>query len=344
LKYSGSLNLSDHKIVKRNSKAIESDKLNVGLIGAGNFTKSVILPNIEKIEGYELVGVCTATGVSAEGTGKKYDFKYITTDTNEIFSNSEINSVFITTQHNTHATLVLEAIKFKKHCFVEKPLAIYEDELESIADAYDGESIIQVGFNRRFSPMIGHMKKCLSGQISVNYRINAGVIPKDVWIQDREIGGGRVIGEVCHFIDTCSFLIDSEVVSLYASTIQKSDQSIPNEDNLNVILNYANGSTATIAYYAYGDAAMSKEYIEVFGNGVSMRMTDFRELIIYENGKEKKEKSYNQDKGFENEFKAFKESVKSGEPAISFSSLYNTTKTAFKILESIKRKNLVSFK
>ena len=344
LKYSGSLNLSDHKILKRNSKAIESDKLNVGLIGAGNFTKSVILPNIEKIEGYELVGVCTATGVSAEGTGKKYDFKYITTDTNEIFSNSEINSVFITTQHNTHATLVLEAIKSKKHCFVEKPLAIYEDELESIADAYDGESIIQVGFNRRFSPMIGHMKKCLSGQISVNYRINAGVIPKDVWIQDREIGGGRVIGEVCHFIDTCSFLIDSEVVSLYASTIQKSDQSIPDEDNLNVILNYANGSTATIAYYAYGDGAMSKEYIEVFGNGVSMRMTDFRELIIYENGKEKKEKSYNQDKGFENEFKAFKESVKSGEPAISFSSLYNTTKTAFKILESIKRKNLVSFR
>ena len=344
LKYSGSLNLSDHKIVKRNSKAIESDKLNVGLIGAGNFTKSVILPNIEKIEGYELVGVCTATGVSAEGIGKKYDFKYITTDTNEIFSNSEINSVFITTQHNTHATLVLDAIKSKKHCFVEKPLAIYEDELESIADAYDGESIIQVGFNRRFSPMIGHMKKCLSGQISVNYRINAGVIPKDVWIQDREIGGGRVIGEVCHFIDTCSFLIDSEVVSLYASTIQKSDQSIPDEDNLNVILNYANGSTATIAYYAYGDAAMSKEYIEVFGNGVSMRMTDFRELIIYENGKEKKEKSYNQDKGFGNEFKVFKESVKSGEPAISFSSLYNTTKTAFKILESIKRKNLVSFK
>ena len=344
LKYSGSLNLSDHKILKRNSKAIQSDKLNVGLIGAGNFTKSVILPNIEKIEGYELVGVCTATGVSAEGTGKKYDFKYISTDTNEIFSNSEINSVFITTQHNTHATLVLEAIKSKKHCFVEKPLAIYEDELESIADAYDGESIIQVGFNRRFSPMIGHMKKCLSGQISVNYRINAGVIPKDVWVQDREIGGGRVIGEVCHFIDTCSFLIDSEVVSLYASTIQKSDQSIPDEDNLNVILNYANGSTATIAYYAYGDGAMSKEYIEVFGNGVSMRMTDFRELIIYENGKEKKEKSYNQDKGFENEFKAFKESVKSGEPAISFSSLYNTTKTAFKILESIKRKNLVSFR
>ena len=344
LKYSGSLNLSDHKIVKRNSKVVQSDKVNVGLIGAGNFTKSVILPNIEKIEGYELVGVCTATGVSAVGTGKKYNFKYITTDTKEIFSNSEINSVFITTQHNSHASLVLEAIKSKKHCFVEKPLAIYEDELESIAQAYDGESIVQVGFNRRFSPMVERMKRNLSGQISVNYRINAGVIPKGVWIQDREIGGGRVIGEVCHFIDTCSFLIDSEVVSLYASTIQKSDQSIPDEDNLNVILNYANGSTATISYYAYGDGSMSKEYIEVFGNGVSMRMTDFRELIIYEDGKEKKEKSYNQDKGFVNEFKAFKSSIKSGEPVISFDSLYNTTKTTFKILESIKRGNLVSIK
>ncbi len=343
LKYSGSLNLNEHKIVKRNSKVVQSDNVNIGLIGAGNFSKSVILPNIEKIEGYELVGVCTATGVSAEGTGKKYGFKYITTDSDEIFSNSEINSILITTQHNHHASLVLKSISSKKHCFVEKPLAIYEEELESISDSYDGASIIQVGFNRRFSPMLKNMKKHLSGQISVNYRVNAGVIPKNVWIQDRETGGGRIIGEVCHFIDSCSFLIDSKVISVYASTIHKNDQSIPDEDNINIVLNYDNGSMATISYYAYGDNSMSKEYIEVFGNGVSMRMTDFRELIIYKNGKETKEKSYNQDKGFSNEFRAFKASIKSGEPAIPFDSLYNTTKTTFKILESIKRGNLVSF-
>jgi len=344
LEYNNKINLDEHKIIKRNNKVIFSDKVNLGLIGAGNFTKSVILPNIQKVGGYELVAVCTATGVSAEGTGKKYDFKYTTTNSSEIFKNSEINSVIITTQHKNHASLVLEAIKNQKHCFVEKPLCIYEDELEAINEAYDEKSIVQVGFNRRFSPMVQSMKKYLDGQIAVNYRVNAGVIPKDVWIQDREIGGGRIIGEVCHFIDTCSFLIDSEVTSVYASTIQKSNQSIPDEDNVNIILNYKNGSTATIAYYAYGDSAMSKEYIELFGNGVSMEMHDFRELIIYENGKKIKEKSANQDKGFVNEFKGFKESILLGTPAIPFDSIYNTTKTTFKILESINSGRVVDVK
>jgi predicted dehydrogenase len=343
LKYKRDIKLEDEKTVQRTSKALSSDKINVGLIGAGNFTKSVILPNMQKVGDYELVGLCTATGVSAQGTGKKYDFKYMTTDSSEIFKNSEINSVFITTQHDKHASAVIESIKSKKHCFVEKPLCIYEEELEAIQEIYSGESIVQVGFNRRFSPMIQSMKQNINGQVSINYRINAGVIPKDVWIQDRTIGGGRIIGEVCHFIDTCSYLIGSDVVSVYATTVTKNDQSIPDEDNVNIILNYANGSTATIGYYAYGDTAMPKEYIEVFGNGVSMSMTDFRELIVYSGGKAKKEKSANQDKGFVAEFKAFKEAVKSGNPAISFESIYNTTKTTFKILESIRRDEIVSF-
>ena len=344
LEYNNKINLKEHKIIQRTDKVISNDSVNLALIGAGNFTKSVILPNIEKVGGYELVGVCTATGVSAEGTGKKYNFKYTTTDSSEIFKNSEINSVIITTQHNHHASLVQESIKNQKHCFVEKPLCIYKKELESINEIYDGKSIVQVGFNRRFSPMVKTMKEHLSGQISVNYRVNAGIIPKDVWIQDREIGGGRIIGEVCHFIDTCSFLIGSKVSSVYATTIQKSNQSIPDEDNVNITLNYANGSRATIGYYAYGDTTMPKEYIEVFGKGISMEMHDFRELIIYENGKKHKEKSANQDKGFKNEFKAFKEAVMSGTPAISFDSIYNTTNTTFKILESINSGKVVDVK
>ena len=340
LKYKRDINLENEKIVQRTIKTINSDKVNVGLIGAGNFTKSVILPNIHKVDGYDMVGLCTATGVSASGTGKKYDFKYITTDVQEIYKNSEINSVFITTQHDKHASLVIESLKSDKHCFVEKPLCIYEEELEAIKEVYNGETIVQVGFNRRFSPMVEKMKNSVNGQISVNYRINAGVIPKDVWIQDRTIGGGRIIGEVCHFIDTSSYIIDSDVVSVFASTVTKEDKSIPDEDNVNIVLNYKNGSTATIAYYAYGDTAMPKEYIEVFGNGVSMSMTDFRELIIYKNGKAKKEKSSNQDKGFVDEFKAFKEAVESGKSAINFDSIYNTTRTTFKILESIRTGNV----
>lgn len=341
LNYKRDIKLENEKIVQRSEKKISNDKVNIGLIGAGNFTKSVILPNIQKVGDFEFVGLCTATGVSAQGTGKKYDFKYITTDSEEIFKNSEINSVFITTRHNDHASKVLKAIESKKHCFVEKPLCIYEEELEVIKEAYTGETIVQVGFNRRFSPMIEKMKKFISGQISVNYRINAGIIPKNVWIQDRTIGGGRIIGEVCHFIDTCSYLIGSEVKSVFATTIQKSDQSIPDEDNVNIVLNYVNGSTATISYYAYGDNSMPKEYIEVFSSGLSMQMNDFRELTIFKGGKSSKEKSANQDKGFVNEFKAFKEAVKSGNETIDMKSIYNTTKTTFKILESIRSKSLV---
>ncbi len=336
LKYKNEINLDEHKSVQRTNKAIGVKDVNIGLIGAGNFTKSVILPNIQKLGGYNLVGLCTATGVSAEGTGKKYDFKYITTNSDEIFKNSEINSVFVTTQHNHHASKVIDSLAYQKHCFVEKPLCIYEEELETIKESYTGSSILQVGFNRRFAPMIEKMKKELSGKVSISYRINAGVIPKDVWIQDREIGGGRIVGEVCHFIDTCSYLIGSDVESVYATTIQKENQSIPDEDNVNIVLNYKNGSVATIGYFAYGDNAMPKEYIEAFGSGVSMEMNDFRELLIYSGSKVKKEKNLNQDKGFVNEFKAFKEAIKTGTPAITFDSIYNTTKTTFKILDSIR--------
>ncbi len=341
LNYKREINLNDEKIVKRTEKVISNKKVNIGLIGAGNFTKSVILPNLQKVGEFDLVGLCTATGVSAQGTGKKYDFKYITTDSKEIFKNDDINSVFITTRHNEHSQMVIKAIESKKHVFVEKPLCIYEEELEEIKEKFTGETIVQVGFNRRFSPMIEKIKKVFTGQVSINYRINAGVIPKEVWIQDRTIGGGRIIGEVCHFIDTCSYICGSEVESVFASTINKVDQSIPDEDNVNIVLNYKNGSTATISYYAFGDNSMPKEYIEVFGNNISAQMNDFRELTIYKNGKMNKSKSSNQDKGFINEFKAFSNGVKEGKEVISFESIYNTTKTTFKILESIRNKALV---
>ena len=342
LKYKENIDLDAHKVVQRSEKVLCAEQINVGLIGAGNFTKSVLLPNMTKVGGYVLVGLCTATGVSAQGTGKKYDFKYITTDSEEIFKNAEINTVFVTTQHDDHAQKVIKAMENGKHCFVEKPLCIYEKELESIKEAYDGKSILQVGFNRRFSPMIKQMKETLNSPVSINYRVNAGIIPKDVWIQDRTIGGGRIVGEICHFIDTCSYLTGSDVVSVYASTIQKEDQSIPDEDNVNIILNYANGSTATIAYYAYGNISMPKEQIEVFGNGISMQMNDFRELLIYQGGKRKRIKMANQDKGFKTELNSFKDAIKSGVPPISFQSICNTTETTFKILESIRTGNLVS--
>jgi predicted dehydrogenase len=342
LLYDGRKEDKKKKLIRISEKIIKEDKVSVGLIGAGNFTKSVILPTLKKIKEIELTGLATATGVSAYSAGKKYGFKYITTDAEEIFKNPEINAVIITTRHNDHARKVLLAIKHGKHCFVEKPLAVKEEELEEIREVYKGERVLQVGFNRRFSPLIQEMKKLIQNRpVAIIYRINAGIIPLESWIQDPEVGGGRIIGEVCHFVDTCSYLTGSLVKSVYASVVRKPEKHIPDEDNVSIVLNFENGSIATINYFAYGDNALEKEYIEVFGEGFVLQLVDFKELRIYKQGKKKAKKLLNQDKGFVNEFKAFVEGIKTGKNPIPFESLYNTTKTTFKILESIRTKKVV---
>jgi predicted dehydrogenase/threonine dehydrogenase-like Zn-dependent dehydrogenase len=344
LKYPNSENALQRS-VKISAKNISANSVNIGLIGAGNFTKSVILPNIKKVKGFELVGLCSATGISAHSVGNKHGFAFATTDKKEIFASSEINAVVITTRHDDHAVSVIEALKAKKHCFVEKPLCIYEHELEEIKEAYEAleeRPVLQVGFNRRFSPFAVSMKSELKGSVaSVIYRVNAGIIPKESWIQDKGVGGGRVVGEVCHFVDMCSFLLSSEPVSVYARCVSSADASVPDEDNISITLGYANGSAATIVYCAYGNSQMPKEYIEVFANDLSMQMNDFRELKIFRGQKNKKFSNSSQDKGFEAEFEAFLKAVKSGISAISFESIYKTTKATFAALQSLKTGSVI---
>jgi predicted dehydrogenase len=320
----------------------------LGLIGAGNFTKSVILPTLRKVGGFELTGLCTASGISAHAVGMKHGFRSITTDSDEIFNNDEVNTVIISTRHNTHAEYVIKALAAGMHVFVEKPLCISPDELLQIQDVYQSLAasrqppILTVGFNRRFSPLIRKMKENVGdAPMSITYRVNAGVIPKNTWIQDREIGGGRIVGEVCHFLDTCAFLTGSEPVSVYANCVRKDDRSIPDEDNVNIAVTYANGSTATIGYFAYGNRQLPKEYIELFSGNIAMQMTDFRELLVYKGSKKKIVKCSNQDKGFINEFNAFREAVRNGTPAIPFGSLCATTRSAFKVLDSLRTNAVV---
>jgi len=339
LKYPESRNVNRAKSVTI-SENKGGGKLSCGLIGAGNFTKSVILPNIKKSGGYTLHGLCTATGVSAKTMGDKHGFSVVSTDMNELINNEDIDTMIITTRHDTHADAVVKSILKGKHVFVEKPLCITEEELSIIKEKYESLSekpVVQVGFNRRFSPLIKKMKTAAgSGTMSINYRINAGVIPLDTWIQDKETGGGRIVGEVCHFIDTCSFLTGSDPVKVYADVQESADKSVPNEDNVSIIIKYENGSTATITYYADGNQQMPKEYIEVFSGKTSMALNDFRELTIFSGSGKKREKLAGQDKGFKNEFDAFKDAVLGGKEAISFQSIYLTTLTTFKILESIR--------
>jgi len=328
------------ELVKISDATIKSNELNIGLIGAGNFTKSVIIPNLKKINNANLVGLCTATGVSAHSTGNKHNFKYITTDYQELLKNNDINTVFITTRHNDHGEKVLTSLKADKNVFVEKPLAILESELEEIKDFYantNKKPVLQVGYNRRFAPLVQAMKKEAGDlPMSINYRVNAGVIPKDVWVQDPAVGGGRIIGEACHFIDTCTFLIGSLPESVFASCVTKPDQSIPDEDNVSITIKYQNGSTAVINYYAFGNNQLPKEYIELFAPDLAMTMDNFRELEIFKGGKSTKSKNANQDKGFKGEFTALKTAVEKGELAISFEEMYSTSKLTFAILRSLK--------
>jgi predicted dehydrogenase len=328
------------ELVKISDAAVKSEALNVGLIGAGNFTKSVIIPNLKKAGNSNFVGLCTATGVSAHSTGNKHDFKYITTDYQELLKSNEINTVFITTRHNDHGEKVLNSLKAGKNVFVEKPLAIYENELEEIKTFYQNlekKPVLQVGYNRRFAPLVQEMKKVVGNlPMSINYRVNAGVIPKDVWVQDPEVGGGRILGEACHFIDTCTFLTGSLPESVFASCVTKADQSIPDEDNVSIVIKYKNGSTAVINYYAFGNGQLSKEYIELFAPDIALKMDNFRELEIFKGSKSDKSKNSNQDKGFKGEFIALKTAVEQGRLAISFEELYSTSKVTFAILESLK--------
>ena len=340
LKYNNSTNFN-RVVEKRQNKINKSNNINLGFIGAGNFVKGVLLPTINKIDGFNYIGLCTATGVTANFIGEKYNFKYITTDSKEIFNNNSINTVIVATKHNDHYNKIIKAIKHKKNIFIEKPLCIKEEELEDIKKQYNGDIVLQVGFNRRFSSFIKKIKENVTTPCSINYRISAGIIPKDLWYQNKDIGGGRIIGEICHFIDTCSYIAGSKVTEVVAFCINKKDNSIPNEDNVSILLKYENGSTANITYFAYGDSTMPKEYIEVFANNISITMNDFKEMIVFKDGKKNKIKKLTQDKGFENEFIAFKDAINRGELAIPFDSIYNTTKTTFKILESLKDNKII---
>ena len=215
------------------------------------------------------------------------------------------------------------------------------EEIKSFYSAAEKKPVLQVGYNRRFAPLVQEMKKIIKGlPVSINYRVNAGVIPRDVWIQDSEVGGGRIIGEVCHFIDTCTFLTGSLPESVFASCVTKPDQSIPDEDNVSVTIKYQNGSTAIINYYAFGNSQLSKELVEVFAPEIALRMDNFRELEIFKGSKSKKLKNANQDKGFKGEFKALKTAVETGRPAISFDEMYSTSKVTFAILNSLKTGDL----
>lgn len=330
-------------------RAAREQSVRVGVIGAGGYLTSVLLPQF-KNAGADFVSVATASGVTAVDVGRKFGFKQATSDANEIIADDQVNLVVVGTRHDMHAELATRALESSKHVFVEKPLALNDEQLEVVLQAAsDSSGTLMVGFNRRFAPLSQKAKDFFSdrhGPLSILYRVNAGRIARDHWLQDPVQGGGRIIGEVCHFIDLMLYLTGSVPVSVFAESVAAERHDVVNHDSVFITLRFADGSNGTIAYLAEGDKALAKERVEIFGEGRSFVIDDFQHASAYRNGREEKTTLRAQDKGQAEEVKRLCALVLSGgAPLIPLAELAATTRTTFRILDSLRsgqRKAVVS--
>jgi predicted dehydrogenase/threonine dehydrogenase-like Zn-dependent dehydrogenase len=341
LEYNTESNQLD-SIVRINSKSYEPSKGEIGILGAGNFTSAMIAPILSKLQA-PVKYIASSNGLSGTLLGKKYGFKYSTTSYKDILEDQEVAGVLITTRHNLHAKQVVQGLKSSKHVFVEKPLVINLEELELVTEAYNSsKKSILVGFNRRFSPFSIAAKKVIGenpGAINVIATMNSGEIPKNHWTQDMEIGGGRIIGEACHYIDLISFFTSSKVKSVLLSS--SGIQPEENTDNASILLKYENGSIGVINYFSNGHKSYPKERIEVYQSGNNLIIDNFKKIEFY--GFKSKNFKGNQDKGHFNQFKKWSQFLEEGgDEIIPYESLYNTSRTALCAIESLKNNSWVN--
>ena len=315
----------------------------VGIIGAGNFTKMTLLP---ALKGADLKYIASANGLSGTALAQKHGIARSTTDYQEILQDDEVDLVLVTTRHDQHARLTLEALQAVKHVFVEKPLAIFQEELNEIEDFFTKNKPVlslTVGFNRRFSPHAQKMKSLLGhAPMNVIATMNAGPIPTNSWVHDRTVGGGRILGEACHFIDLITYLTGSLVTEICLNAMgQNPDETT---DSASILLKYANGSTGVVNYFANGSKAYAKERVEVYSQERTLILDNFRTLKGYGFGNFSKLKTQ-QDKGHREQFRQLLESIRSGgSPLIPLAEIINTTQATLAAVESLKRKAWVTIK
>ena len=313
-------------------------KINVGFIGAGSFAQSYLIPNVKSF-GASLDTVVTSKGITSKNVGDKFGFNVCSADIKDVLEKEDINTVFIATPHSSHATQVIESLHANKNVFVEKPLAISKDELNEIIKTKTSNNLpLMVGFNRRFAPICVAIKKEFENSNEpkvINIRVNAGFIPKDHWTQIPEIGAGRIIGEMCHFIDLMQFFTNAEPVKVYADCIQSKNEKLKLDDNIAITVKFDDGSLGNLTYVANGDKALPKEHIEIFSAGKVGVINDFQNGSYYSSNKSKSLKSSG--KGHQQEIQTFLTALMEGKDSpISFRSLCLTTLTTFKIIDSLK--------
>ncbi|HEX9543680.1 MAG TPA: bi-domain-containing oxidoreductase [Pyrinomonadaceae bacterium] len=317
-----------------------SGRVGIGLIGAGGYAQKVLLPNF-KAAGAEFCSIASASGVSARDVGTKFGFARFLSDAQSVIDDEQANLIVIATRHGSHAELTRLALERGKHVFVEKPLALNDAELDSVlAAAAKSTGQLLVGFNRRFSPLATKAKATFAQRqspLSIVYRVNAGRIPRDHWTQDAAEGGGRIIGEVCHFVDLMQFLTGAAPESVYAESIAGGNVNVVIEDSVFITLQFADGSNGVIAYLAEGDKSLPKEHIEIFSEGKTFVIEDFRTARLYADGREKKETLRQQDKGQAEATRIACAVVVEGRAApITLQELDATTRATFRIRDSLR--------
>lgn len=317
------------KVVIR-SRSITNNRIKIAVIGAGSFAKSMHLSNLRHLSNlYHIRAIVSATESNAKSVAQQFGADYATTNYEDVLNDPDVDAVLICTRHNLHAQQVIAALKAGKHVFCEKPLALNERELDNILACYDLSlsdfedngprvdtqslrPILTVGFNRRFSPAAARVKEIIRYRVNplvIVYRVNAGYIPVDNWIHGEE-GGGRIIGEACHMVDLFNYFIGAKVESIEASAISPKTEHILGNDNFVATLKYADGSICALIYTSLGANEVAKEYIEIYWDGKTLVIDDFKELRIY--GQKTKGWAGLQDKGHLQELKEFGRSISAG--------------------------------
>ncbi len=331
------------EINKNSPKFNKYKSVVLGSIGAGNYAGRVLLPAFKKSDVF-LKTIASSQGASSGHIAKKLGFYQNTTDHKKILDDPEINTVVVATQHDSHAKFVIDALKASKNVFVEKPLALSLEELDDVKQVYlkeikkDNAPLLMVGFNRRFSALSQKAKSYLSCEVpmSISYTCNAGFIPENSWVHDIKKGGGRIIGESCHFIDLCRFFTGSKLISIDAVGLK--EKNSPN-DNAILSLEFENGSIASINYFSNGSKKFPKERIDIFQSGKNITINNFFELKSYGFGKLSNKRIFKQDKGQKNCVKTFTNSIINGSPSpINFEEIFEVSKFSILASETLLKK------
>lgn len=331
LKYDETKEHQRHSI-RVTERRVISD-VGIAFIGAGSYAQGQLLPSLPN--DVNRISVMTNSGATSKRVAERFKFEQCTSDVEDILNNSDVNLIFIATRHDSHAKYVMEGLRHGKDVYVEKPLCLNVDELLEIKQLCNKQHrSVMVGFNRRFSPHAYEIKKAVgNGKMSMIYRCNAGSISADSWIQDMKVGGGRIIGEACHFIDFMTYVCGSKPVKVIAS-VMLDNQNL--NDTMNIIVEFENGSTGVVAYYANGAKSMPKEYFEVYCSGVSAIIDDFKTTTIFENGKQSKFKTKVQDKGQKAMMDTFFKEYRHGRIPIVIDEVFSVTLATFAALKSVQ--------